>query len=144
MRKGQSFIVEFILFFAISFSLFTTISYYFYNQNIFFKERIGKTTTDLVNDIVTTDIITGTNCKSCNEVLITQDLPSQIGGSFYRVQISNKGLNTTLYAEEAFFKQTLIFNLNETYTIPGTSEFISENKIIGIQINNINKIIRFG
>jgi hypothetical protein len=97
-----------------------------------------------VNDIVTTDIITGTSCKSCNDVQITQDLPSQVGGSFYRVQISSKGLNTTLYAEEAFFKQALIFNLNETYTIPGTSEFISENKIIGIQINNINKIIRFG
>jgi hypothetical protein len=144
MRKGQSFIVEFILFFAISFSLFTTISYYFYNQNIYFKERIGKTTTDLVNDIVVTDIITGMSCKSCNDVQITQDLPSQVGGSFYRVQISNKGLNTTLYAEEAFFKQTLIFNINETYTIPGTSEFISENKIIGIQVNNINNIIRFG
>lgn len=61
MEKGQSFIVEFILFFLISFSLFITISLFFYNQNVLFEERLGEKISELVNDVVSTGIIKGVN-----------------------------------------------------------------------------------
>jgi len=140
MEKGQSFIIEFILFFMISFSLFITISVFFYNQNTFFEKRVGNKTSELVNNIVSTDIIKGVNCKSCNKVLITESIPSKLGGFFYKIQLNNNGLNMTLISLEYFSEQTPVFNLNETYDFLN-SESMSENKIIGIKINNDEKEI---
>jgi hypothetical protein len=134
MSKAQSFIVEFILFFMISFSLFTAISFYFYNQNIYYKERVGSTTAELINDIVLTHIIKGVNCKACDRVTITEEIPSKIGGIFYTIQLDNYVINTTLVKEKASFVETPIFNLNGTLFFSGSST--SEDKRIVIKINN--------
>ena len=136
MAKAQSFILEFILFFAISFSLFTTISYFFYRQNQLFSRIVGERTTELVNDVVFTDIVRSVNCKGCDNILITEIIPSKIGGFFYRMNISDDGLNTTLMSSKPISKKSLMFKLNETYDLSGIS--ISENKIVKIKINNTN------
>ena len=138
MKKGQSFIIEFILFFMISFSLFTVISYYFYSQNEFYKEKVGEYTSALVNDLMITDIIKGTTCKACDEVSISEDIPSQIGGFYYTVRLKEGLLNTTIYLAEPFFEQTPLFNLNSTYDVT-ESETMSENKRAEIKINNAEK-----
>ena len=135
MKKGQSFIIEFILFFAISFSLFTIISYYFYSQNEFYKEEVSEYTSELVNDLIITDIIKGTTCKACDEVSLSEEIPSQIGGFYYTVQLNNQGLNTTIYTLEPFQEEGPIFNLNSTYNTI-ISEATSENKRAEIKINN--------
>jgi len=136
MKKGQSFIIEFILFFMISFSLFTIISYFYYSQNEFYKEKVGEYTSGLVNDLIVTDIIMGANCKACDEVSISEEIPSQIGGFYYTVQLKDQGLNTTIYLVEPFSKETPIFNLNYTYGIID-SEMVSENKRAEIKIINV-------
>ncbi|MDI6826128.1 MAG: hypothetical protein QMD36_02955 [Candidatus Aenigmarchaeota archaeon] len=136
MRKAQSFIVEFVLFFMISFSLFAAISYLFYSQNIYYKKKVGETTSDLVNDLILTHIIEGINCKACDEVMITEEIPSKIGGIFYVVKLNNSVINTTLMTEKTSFKETPIFNLNETLFFSGTSK--SEDRKIVIKINNTN------
>jgi hypothetical protein len=140
MGKGQSFIVEFILFFTISFSLFITISLFFHNQNKFFEERLGEKASELMNDIVSTYIINGVNCKSCERVIITENIPSKIGGFFYTIRLDNNGLNLTLFSLERSSEQTPVFNLNETFNFLN-SESKSENKIVGIKINNIGKYL---
>jgi len=143
MKKGQSFIVEFILFFVISFSLFSIISYYFYSQNEFYKEKVGEYTTELVNNLIVTDIIKGTTCKACDEVQISEDIPSQIGGFYYTIQLNDQELNTTLYAPELSFWQAPIFNLNSNYFV-SVSEVTSENKRAEIKINNTGKTLEVG
>ena len=135
MKKGQSFIIEFILFFMISFSIFTVISYYFYNQNEYYKKKVGEDTSKLVNDLLVTNIIKGTTCKSCNEVSISEEIPSEIGGFYYTVRLDNQGLNTTIYLTEPFFEKSPMFNLNSTYTST-PSEIVSENKRAEIKIIN--------
>lgn len=134
MAKAQSFILEFILFFAISFSLFTAISFFFYRQNQLFSTTVGEMTTDLVNDIISIDVVRGVNCKGCDNVLITETIPSKIGGFFYMMNMSDDGLNTTLISLKPISKKSLMFNLDETYILSGKS--ISENKIVKIKINN--------
>jgi hypothetical protein len=134
MSKAQSFIVEFILFFMISFSLFAAISYYFYNQNIFYKEKVGRNTAELINDIVLTHIIKGVECKSCDQVIIAEEIPSKIGGIFYIVKLDKSVINTTLMKEKTSFVEISIFNLNETLSFSGSST--SEDKRIVIKINN--------
>jgi len=91
-------------------------------------------TTDLVNNIISTDIIRGVNCKGCDNVLITENIPSKIGGFFYRMNMTDDGLNTTLISSRPISKNSSMFNLDETYTLSGES--ISENKIVKIKINN--------
>jgi len=140
MKKAQSFIVEFILFFVISFSLFATISYYFYSGNEYFKKKVGDKATDLINDLISTHIIRGVNCKACDEVTVSEEIPAVIGGFFYKVQLNENGLNTSLFMGQVSFKQTPIFNLNETYNVSSTSgEATSDNKIVEIKIDNNNK-----
>jgi len=138
MKKGQSFIIEFILFFVISFSLFTVISYYFYSQNEFYKEKVGEYTSELVNDLISMDIIKGTTCKACDEVSISEEIPSQIGGFYYTIQLKDQGLNTTIYLVKPFSKEISLFNLNSTYDVID-SEVTSENKRAEIKINNVGK-----
>lgn len=143
MKKGQSFIIEFILFFMISFSLFTIISYYFYSQNEFYKEKVGEYTAELVNDLIVTDMIKGTTCKACDEVSISEEIPSQIGGFYYTLQLKNQRLNMTIYQVEPLYEETPIFNLNSTYTLT-ESEVTSENKRAEIKINNTGKTLEVG
>ncbi len=134
MKKAQSFVIEFILFFMISFSLFATISYNFYQQNEYFKKKVGTETAELVNDLISTNIVRGISCKACDEETISEDIPSRIGGFFYKVQLNNDGLNTSLYLGKASFKQMSLFNLNESFSLSG--ETTSENKRVRIKINN--------
>jgi len=138
--KGQSVIIEFILFFFISFSLFASISYLFYSQNIYYEKTISETNSELINDLISTGIVNAVNCISCDNVLITQDVPSKIGGSFYTVQLYEKGINTTLMSLTPFYREMVAFNLDETYNFL-SSESTSENKIVRIKINNIKEEI---
>jgi len=125
----------------ISFSLFSVISYYFYSQNEFYKEKVGKFTTELVNDLIITDVIKGVNCKACNEISMSEEIPSQIGGFYYTAQLKNQGLNTTIYLAKPFSEETPMFNLNSTYTIIPSLGIISENKRAEIKINNVGETL---
>ena len=139
MRKGQSFIIEFILFFAISFSVFSTISFYFYNQSNYFKKIVGEKACALLNDFVSIDLLTGITCKSCDSILILDEIPSRIGGYYYKVSLDTTGLNTTLISAKLYSEHTSIFRLNETFSLSGESK--SENKKIEIKINNTESTI---
>lgn len=137
MTKGQSVILEFILFFAIVFSLFSTISFFFYNQNNYFQQEIAESTSQLINDLVSSNILKGIECKSCSSLIIDEKIPSKIGGQYYKVKLdTNYGINTTLLSSKVYSKQSSVLNLNETFSLSGESS--SENKRIEIQINNIN------
>lgn len=137
--KAQTFIVEFILFFAVSFSLFTTISYIFYNQNTYYNERIGNSLSELVNDIISMKMLKAVECKACDNSTITETIPSKMGGFFYEISLNQKGLNTTLFSSQHLSKKSTTFNLNETFTLFGKTK--SENKKAEIIINNIDKTI---
>ncbi len=142
MIKGQSVIVEFILFFAIAFSLFSTISYFFYTQSTYFQERIGESTSELTNDLISSNIMKIVGCKACNSLTITEKIPSRIGGYYYKIESDNITLNTSLFSDKPIIKQTPVFNLNETFAFSGESR--SENKKIEIKINIINKEVVIG
>jgi len=137
--KAQSVIVEFILFFGIAFSLFSTISYFFHTQSIYFQERIGESTASLINNLVLSNIIKSIECKACDSISVSEDVPSKIGGYYYKTELNNIVVNTSLFSGKPYYNQTAIFNLNTTFSFSGNST--SENKIIEIKINNTSKEI---
>ncbi len=137
--KGQSYIVEFILFFGISFSLFATISYLFYSRSQFLNEQTGDSLSNLINDLVTMNSVKGVNCKACDNATFTQEAPTKIGGFFYQVELKQDSINTTLFASRLISQKEGVLNLNETYSFSGTSD--SEDKKVVILINNIGKTV---
>jgi hypothetical protein len=89
-----------------------------------------------MNDLIITNIIKGVNCKACDFVQIEQEIPSKMGGYYYRLHLAQQeGLNTTLMSRSFYSNINPLFGLNETYNLVD-SESISENKIVEIQINN--------
>ncbi|MEM5793227.1 MAG: hypothetical protein QXY45_02610 [Candidatus Aenigmatarchaeota archaeon] len=136
--KGQTLIIEFLLFFIISFSIFALISSFFYKQNDFFKDIVGERLTTNVNNLISSQIIRGVNCKYCDHISIEENVPSKIGGNFYTIEIRKTGINSTVFSGKPFSNVNSILNLNETLAIKESSSN-SENKIIQIQINNIKK-----
>jgi len=139
--KAQSFIIEFILFFLISFSIFSTISYFFVNQSTYLRRTVGGTNLDLINNFLTIHILKSANCNACKEVKVSEEIPSRVGGEYYKIELTKKGLNTTLLTTP-FFNESSMVKLNETFD-PSTSfnQTTSENKRIEIKINNTDKII---
>lgn len=133
MGKAQTLIVEFILFFMISFSLFAAISFFFNTQNTLFKERVGESLSELINDVISTYTLKSTECKSCIDILILDDIPSKIGGHYYKIELDQSGVNTSLILTK-ISKKSSLFNLNETFTFSGSA--VSENKKIEMKINN--------
>jgi hypothetical protein len=94
-----------------------------------------------VNDLIIIDTIRGVNCKACDEVSMQEDIPSQIGGFYYTVQLRNQGFNTTIYLVKPSSMITPVFNLNSTYSIIPGSGLVSENKRAEIKINNVVKTL---
>lgn len=136
--KGQSYIVEFIIMFAISFAIFSTIGFIFYNQNQNLSRRIADATSKLVNDITVMDSVKAVSCKSCDTMTIKENIPQKIGGFFYTLLLSQQGVTNQLLTIQ-MSTNTTTFNLNETFTFSGSVN--SNNKKIEIQINNIGKTI---
>lgn len=133
--KGQSYIVEFIIMFAISFAIFSTIGFIFYNQNQNLSRRIADASSKLVNDIIVMDSIKSLSCKACDTMTIKENIPPKIGGFFYNLSLTQQGVTNQLLTTQ-ISTNTTTFNLNETFTFSGSIN--SNNKKIEIQINNIN------
>jgi len=133
--KAQSYIIEFILMFLVSFSIFSTISFIFYNQNQSLSNRVGNSTSKLVNDVVAIECMKVISCKACYDINIKSSIPQRIGGFFYKISLTQEGVLSQLTSGSSTL--TPVFNLNETFTFSGSVN--SNNKKIEIQINN-NKI----
>ena len=133
--KGQSIIIEFILFFLISFSVFSMIGYLFYTQNSHFGERIFVEEAKVMNDMVIIDVLKGVECKACTRMVITENIHRKMGEATYQTEVTDSGgVNTTGFGKETFSVASPIFNLNATYDFSGKAN--SVNKKTQIKINN--------
>jgi hypothetical protein len=138
--KGQTVIIEFLLFFIISFSIFSTIGYFFYIQNQYFSEQIFEHESKTLNDLLIIDILKVNECKSCSNLVIYEEIPNKIGGTFFLTKLDDlMGLNTTGAVRKPFSIISPIFNLNSTYSFSGQGQ--SVNKKAKIIINNGDRTI---
>jgi hypothetical protein len=119
--KGQTVIIEFLLFFIISFSIFSTIGYFFYIQNQYFSEQIFEHESKTLNDLLIIDILKVNECKSCSNLVIYEEIPNKIGGTFFLTKLDD------------------LMGLNSTYSFSGQGQ--SVNKKAKIIINNGDRTI---
>lgn len=114
--KGQTLIIQFILFFLIGFSLFASVAFFFKYQSSLFKEDIINYNVKLINGYMSAIALTeAVSCKQCDYASIVAILPSTAAGSFFEIGMNRLGVNTSVPMSKNI--TTSIYNLNSSYNL---------------------------
>jgi len=136
--KGQTLIVQFILFFLIGFSLFSSIGLFFKFQSEVFKNDITDYNMKLINSYMSAVVLTeGVSCKQCDYASITVKIQNTTAGNFFELGMTSRGVNTTVPSSNKMVT-TSIYNLNSSYILSG---FSSSTKPISITFNKLKNNI---
>jgi len=122
MKKAQSLIIQFILFFIIGFGLFLTTGLFFKSQSDMFRADVLSSSLELTNSYLSSAFITLTStCKQCDFIKISKEIENTTAGyilEFDLVNVQPKGLNVS--TENDFFFSS-VHNLNESFDMTGSS-----------------------
>lgn len=92
--KGQSLVVQFILFFLIGLSIFLAISNFFKLQSDIFREDVADVTRKTINSYLTSIVISSYDtCKQCDSVNVTVKLQNTSADYFYEIFLTSSGMN---------------------------------------------------
>lgn len=136
MRKSQTLVIQFILFFVIGLSLFLMIGNLFRFHSDVIRSDIEDLGVKLVNSYVSSAIITSVDsCKQCDEVSMQLAIKN-IGGYIPVIDLKN-GLNVSTIEKYHF---SSIHNLNETLDLQESK--VSGTKPITLMYERIkNKLV---
>jgi len=125
MRKAQSLIVQFIIFFIAGFALFIGIGSFLKFQSDVFREDITDSSLELTNSYLSSLIVTSVDsCKQCDYAKFSQKLESRATDYFLEFKLGDEGLNVSAVPGEKFYLSS-IHNLNESFdTIVGKASSI--------------------
>jgi len=130
--KGQTLIVQFILFFLIGFSLFSSIGLFFKYQSDIFKNDITNDNMKLINSYMSAIVLAETvSCSQCAYANITVKIQNTTAGNLFEIGMNSNGVNTTVPMSGKSIVSS-IYNLNSSYN---TSGFSSSAKPISITFN---------
>lgn len=122
--KGQTLIIQFILFFLIGFSLFTSIGLFFQYQSQIFRNDVTNYNLQLINSYISSVALTeAVTCKQCDFVNITVRIQNTTAGNFFEIGMTSIGINTTVPKSKNTVI-TSIYNLNSSYILSGFSASI--------------------
>lgn len=119
MRKAQSVIVQFIIFFIAGFSLFLGIGLFLKLQSDIFKDDVTDSSLKLTNSYLSSLIITAVDsCKQCDYAKFSQKLESRTTDYFLEFELEDEGLGVLAVPGEKSFLSS-IHNLNESFDLGG-------------------------
>jgi len=148
--KAQTQIIQFILFFLISLTVFSLVSSYIFSFSNFSQDRLLSHYRELLSSYISSIIISSyTGCKYCNTSNVSYAIAREIFDNFHDIGASG---NAIYVKSVPFQKQVLssIHNLNHSTQFTGffpsgvTPSYFGLNKssIIVISFNRIeNKFI---
>ncbi|GEM_PF-1323960 len=138
MSKGQTLIVQFIIFFLVGLSLFTIIGSFFKFQTDIFREDVANDFRKLSNSYISAIAITlFDTCKMCDNVNISVKIPTMAADYFHDFEVVNNTLKVTSRPGENAIT-TSLHNLNWTINLSGGAP---SAKIIVLTIENKNKLL---
>jgi hypothetical protein len=120
MRKSQSLIIQFVLFFLIGFSLFLTIGNFFRAQSDSFRSGIVEKTLELTDSYLSSIAINSVDtCKQCDFVTTSVKVENTTAGYFLQADASTPtGIAVSTAPDYGIFLSSL-HNLNESLTLSG-------------------------
>ena len=119
MKKSQSLLIQFVLFFIIGFSLFLLIGNFFKYQSGLFRADIIDLSLKLTNSYFSSFAINSIDsCKQCDSVENSIKLESTTAGYFFEIILSSEGLDVSTAPTHNSFVSS-VHNLNESYDMDG-------------------------
>lgn len=119
MKKAQSLIVQFILFFMIGFSLFLVIGNFFRYQSDIFRGDIADLSLKLTNSYLSFLVINSVDtCKQCDYVETSVKFENTTAGYFFDISFSSEGLRVSTFPKYSSFTSS-IHNLNKSIRMQG-------------------------
>lgn len=117
--KGQSLVLQFLLFFIIGLGLFLSIGGFFRLQSDIFREDIANSTRKLLNSYISSMIVTQeATCKGCDFVEILVKLENTTANYFYELFLGSPGLFIRSQPGGKGYVAS-IHNLNSTFDLSG-------------------------
>jgi hypothetical protein len=140
MSKGQSQVIQFILFFMIGMAIFLSIGGLFRGRVDIFADDIAAQNRKMLNSyfsaLIVKELVT---CKGCDNINITTRLSNTTAGAFTQIALNNTHL-TTITQPGADRYWTTAHNLTLSLTAAGGLQ-ISSKPII-ISYNKTQNILR--
>jgi len=141
MKKGQSLIIQFALFFLLGFSLFITIGSFFKSQSESFRSESIEYNTKLANSYLSAfAIVLVDNCKNCDQASVLIKLENTTAGYFFEEKLSSLGLNISAPGTPQSFTSS-IHNLNCSTDFFGRA---SSAKPIYLTFNRSQNVLYLG
>ncbi len=117
--KGQSTIIQFVLFFMIGFSLYLAVGNFFRYQSQIFREDITQESLKLANSFLTSNmILAASSCKQCDYVNLTFSLQNTTAGDYYDIDLSRQ-VNISVPPFTDKNSITSGHNLNSSFSLSG-------------------------
>ena len=137
--KGQSLVMQFVIFFVMGFTLFLVIGNFFRYQSDRIASEIVSDSLRLTNSYLSSASIALINsCKQCDDVNYEIILANTTAGSFFEIFLENKtGLKVS--APENKLSISSIHKINFTTNMSG---FTASNKPIILTYNKNNNQLR--
>ena len=134
--KGQSLIVQFLLFFMIGLGLFGAIGGIFRLQSDIIREDIAKANRNLINSYVSSIMVSMANsCKECDFINYSIRLKNVTANYLMVLNLSKKGLQVSSEPGGGI-NSTSIHNLNYTLELGGNA---SSSHTIILRFNSTSK-----
>lgn len=129
LAKGQSQIVQFIMFFMIGLALFLTIGNVFRGRLDLFTDEIADENRQMINKYFSALTIESlVSCKECDNFNITTKLSNTTAGSFTQIGLSNTNIVTVTLPGNRQYSSTAHNMLSELAAAGGLA--ISNKPII--------------
>jgi len=116
--KGQTLVFEQVLLFSLSVViLMTSFALFMMYQNYYMSE----TSQDQISQVK--EYILSSIIKLCEKdefnSTVTLSIPRTIGNNFYRISLTNQGLNLTMVTGERLSDFSKLYGFNETFSFGG-------------------------
>jgi hypothetical protein len=149
MSKGQSLIIQFLLFFVIGLAMFVSIGNIFKLQSDIFREDVADQARKLINSYISSMAIAAhiacmecdnqNNCGACsNNFLI--ELANTTANYFFEVNLSKSGLKILSYPGGMSYSSSM-HNLNESIqTLSGSAPSVKPIILTSSKIQSILEV----
>jgi hypothetical protein len=116
--KGQSLVIQFVLFFIIGFTIFLSISNFFKIQSEALSSDALSYGLELTNSYLSSSTLNLiTTCKTCTISNATINLANTTAGYYITARLGQSGLDTlTPYASKKIYTSTM-HNINESVIV---------------------------
>ena len=138
--KGQSIVIQFIVFFLIGLSVLISVSQFFNYQASLFKESGSNLAGMLVNTFVSSQIVQiQSSCKYCDFVVYATRIPNKTIDYYFNISFRDNRLVVEKVPGEKVFISS-IHNLNETLTL--APSFSSSVQPITLTLNKTKNYLQ--